>query len=316
MSPPVALFRPSRATPREQFRRDPAAFLASSIHSWRPLAPTTPPHDPIKIVCISDTHNTTPNVPEGDLLLHAGDLTDNGTFEELQAQLDWLASLPHGHKIVIAGNHDSLLDPKYVAQSSNPTFKRPGKSRADLNWHDLVYLCNSSATLPFAKGRRLTIFGSPWTPKYGNFAFQYLPIEDNWRDTVPEGTDIILTHGPPKGYLDLQGKGRPHLTREVGRSRPRMIVFGHLHANRGTKEVGHGFLDSQYRKVMAGDGGLTAVLAMAFWLLVDWFMHLAALIEVLTTGKTRPRPTMTVVNAAVVGGWRNQTQHPATVVEI
>lgn len=53
-------------------------------------------------------------MPDGDVLLHAGDITDKGTFEELQAQLDWLKSLPHMHKIVIDGNHDRLIDAEYV----------------------------------------------------------------------------------------------------------------------------------------------------------------------------------------------------------
>ena len=60
----------------------------------------------VKIVCISDTHNTQPEVPPGDILIHAGDLSQSGSIEEIQAQLDWLKAQPHEHKVFIAGNHD------------------------------------------------------------------------------------------------------------------------------------------------------------------------------------------------------------------
>ena len=87
--------------------------LASTLHSLHPPGPLpTPPYNHISVVCISDTHNTQPYIPAGDLLLHAGDLSNWGTFAEIQAQLTWLSQQPHRYKIVIAGNHDLLLDVK------------------------------------------------------------------------------------------------------------------------------------------------------------------------------------------------------------
>ena len=59
-----------------------------------------------RIVCISDTHCAEIDVPDGDILLHAGDLTYMGKPDELRVVMDWLSSLPHKHKIFIAGNHD------------------------------------------------------------------------------------------------------------------------------------------------------------------------------------------------------------------
>lgn len=70
---------------------------------------TSPPEHPLKVVCISDTHNTKPNIPDGDLLLHGSDLTEGGTFDELQDQLHWLNAQPHRYKVTVAGNHDLLL---------------------------------------------------------------------------------------------------------------------------------------------------------------------------------------------------------------
>lgn len=190
----------------------------------------------IRIVCISDTHNATPPVEEGDILLHAGDLSNGGTLLELQKQLDWIASLPHKHKVVVGGNHDMLLDPNFVA-ARGLRFK-PGGTADELDWHDIHYLCNESLELNLPQGE-VRIYGSPNTPAPRGIkgAFQYDNDEDPWTDTIPEGTDLLLVHGPPKGYLDQGGKGCPHLLREIHRVKPKMVVFGHFHQGRGTQIV-------------------------------------------------------------------------------
>src|SRR5690242_1532048 len=115
-------------TPYQRFKRNPRLFLAQRLYSRRP--PLDPPRandqQPIKIVCISDTHTQTPTVPDGDILIHAGDLTNRGTFAELQARLDWLNSLPHAHKLVVAGNHDLLLDAALCEQFPFRMPEQPG----------------------------------------------------------------------------------------------------------------------------------------------------------------------------------------------
>ena len=49
-------------------------------------------------------------VPDGDVLLHGGDFTKRGTRKEVQHFNKFLGSLPHKHKIVIAGNHEVTFD--------------------------------------------------------------------------------------------------------------------------------------------------------------------------------------------------------------
>lgn len=127
-------------------------------------APFLPPRNKpnVKIVCISDTHTNTLAIPNGDVLIHAGDLTNNGSVEEIQQQLDWLASLPHREKIVIAGNHDSYFDPKSRRAEDN------GKK---LNYRTLHYLENKAITLKFKGGRKLNFYGAPAIPKCGGSDF-------------------------------------------------------------------------------------------------------------------------------------------------
>ena len=64
-------------------------------------------------VCVSDTHNlhgTLPTLPQGDVLLHAGDFTMRGKPEEVQRFAEWWHAQPHPQKVVIAGNHDFCLE--------------------------------------------------------------------------------------------------------------------------------------------------------------------------------------------------------------
>lgn len=317
MATPRLIWSPPRRTEWQKFRAEPTAFIVQWLHQLRPDLPPASPlgsSSAITVVCISDTHETQPDVPDGDLLLHAGDLTNNGHFEPLQAQIDWLASLPHRHKVVIAGNHDELLDADFVARSFDSKYEREGLTAADLNWHDIVYLNNSSRTPKFANGRKLNIFGSPWTPQYGNFAFQYPPIRDVWTGTVPEDTDVLLTHGPPKGYLDLEGKGCPHLTREIARIKPRLAVFGHIHAGHGREEICYRGVERRFQETMITGGKFCTVLGMLFWLFIAWATRLLSFIFGPKEGVPCNRTTL--INAAVVGGFRNEKSRPASVFEI
>lgn len=207
----------------------------------------------VTVVCISDTHNTRPSsLPPGDVLVHAGDLSQFGTFAEIQAQLAWLAAQPHRHKVVIAGNHDLLLDREFVAAHPDRELDRhPGRRLADLDWGGVIYLEHEAVdlTVPVHGGggkvdgaRALRIFGSPWTPRCGSWAFQYGGGKKevrqearafSWDEAVPAGTDILLVHGPPLGHLDDGGKGCAGLLAEMWRAKPTAVVCGHIHAGRG-----------------------------------------------------------------------------------
>lgn len=308
-----------RPSPWQQFRRDPPTFLIRWLYKHKlPVeTPKSTPSPRISLVCISDTHCTQPDLPDGDVLLHAGDLTNQGTFAEIQAQLNWISSLPHRYKVVIAGNHDSLLDPEYVKRRPDKIYEGEGTARADLDWGSIVYLNNTSIQLRFpgADGRSdrlLKIFGSPWTEQFGTWAFQYPPIRDVWSHTVPDDTDVLLVHGPPKGHLDLEGKGCPKLLREIRRVRPRLVVFGHIHAGHGREDVvWDSGIQGAYDRTMMGDAKWGVVVAAIWWATWESVM----LMPCLGLFKRRNAAVGTLINAAMLVGRDNKTMD-ATVVDL
>ena len=213
-----------------------------------------PPPQRIRLVCISDTHTHKPSsIPPGDVLIHAGDLTNQGTVAEIQEQVEWLNSLPHREKIAIAGNHDSWCDPHS---------RRKEDDGKEVNWGNIHYLQHSSIVLTFAKhgNRQLNFYGAPQIPACGgdDFAFQYKRSEDAWSSTIPQSTNVLITHTPPSHHLDLPiGLGCEYLLREVWRIRPKVHVFGHIHAGSGRENVFWDEGQKAYERVCArGDTGI------------------------------------------------------------
>jgi predicted phosphohydrolase len=182
----------------------------------------------LRIVCISDTHglHRRLSLPDGDILIHAGDFMMHGrTVEEIDDFNDWLGGLPHRHRIVIAGNHDLLFE------------SSPEEARAHLT--NATYLENSGTTVD---GIRL--WGCPITPVLSHMAFavERGGASRKYWDRIPSGTDILITHGPPFGTLDKDEVWGAHmgcqeLTRAIIRIKPRLHVFGHVHGGYG-REAG------------------------------------------------------------------------------
>lgn len=176
----------------------------------------------IRIACISDTHelHRELDVPDGDILIHAGDFT---MFSKSVAAIrdfnDWLGELPHKVKVVVPGNHEFFLE-------------------ADPNKRRMI----SNATVLIGEGIEilgLKIWGSPVTPLYGG-AFGRSSEKDRSKlyASIPEDVDVLVTHGPPFGTLDCSSgnarhSGCPQLLEAVTRLKPRLHVFGHVHGAYG-----------------------------------------------------------------------------------
>jgi len=181
----------------------------------------------MRIVCLSDTHYRHHEiaVPDGDVLIHAGDLTRKGSLDDVEDFDLWLVALPHRHKVVIAGNHDWCFQTK------------PGRARAALA--HATYLQDRGVTI---EGVRF--WGSPWQPWFLDWAFN-LPrgaaLAEKWA-LIPPNTDVLITHGPPFGVLDATARGEmvgcTDLRERILEIAPRLHVFGHIHEGYGVTTLG------------------------------------------------------------------------------
>ncbi|KAJ7717633.1 Metallo-dependent phosphatase-like protein [Mycena maculata] len=208
---------------------------SSNTHKWT------------RFVLLSDTHTSTFQVPAGDVLLHTGDLTQNGTFTELQTTMEWLYALPHSLKIIIAGNHDLAVHRKWYddnwrrkrhkskesAEAISDLLKGP-RARAS----NVVYLQDEQYKFRVHEGgKEWAVYGSPWSPVFGNWAFGYAKKDAEALVSRFPRTDILLTHCPPQNVLDLTNSdtraGCAALSAQVQVLRPRLHVFGHIHEARG-----------------------------------------------------------------------------------
>jgi len=199
----------------------------------------------MKIVCISDTHLKHDFViPDGDILVHAGDMTQTGSEFEVTRAAKWLGSQKHRTKIAIAGNHDWLFQ------------QEPERAADIMREHGVSYLQDS-----LMGTRGITFYGSPWQPWFYDWAFNLqrgFRLKQKW-SYIPLGVDVLITHGPPQGILDRvprgpEGGGHGELiehTREgvyarvgcrdlmerVVEVKPKIHVFGHIHCGYGKKTV-------------------------------------------------------------------------------
>jgi len=303
-----ALLHRPRPTPREQFLTQPCVFLARALYTYtlrRRTVPAQPLTDPVSVVCVSDTHNSQPRLPEGDVLIHAGDLTQSGSLRELQAAVAWLRAQPHPVKIVVAGNHDVLLDAGYEGgrrRGAAAGADAAAVEREAIDWGDVIYLENAAATVTCANGRRLRVYGSPRSARHGNWAFQYPRGEDVWAGTVPGDVDVLVTHGPPRAHLDLLKLGCEHLLRELWRVRPRLHVFGHVHEGAGTEWLRFDELQGAYERTVVAGGGV-------------WNLVLTVKEFVRALFRPPAEAKCLLVNPAVVGGLRDtERRRPIKVV--
>lgn len=212
----------------------------------------------MRITFISDTHTKhgelTHDLPGGDLLIHAGDFMNSGYYKtEATNFLNWFHSISrYQHKIFIAGNHDRIfeMEPDFVKETME-------------KYPTLDYLEDFSKYLFIPDHIPVKVYGSPWQPEFYNWAFN-LPrngkeLKKTW-DSIPQDTDILITHGPAQGYLDTSGPpynepllGCELLIERIKEIKPKIHVCGHIHGGYGYKFDGntHFFnasvLDEKYR---------------------------------------------------------------------
>lgn len=185
----------------------------------------------MKIVLISDTHglhDKLGTLPEGDVLVHAGDCTNAGRKSELLAFAKWFESQPHKYKVFIAGNHDWGFE-YLMTDGKEDEFRALFPS--------INYLRDGSVSI---EGKNF--YGSPWQLEFCGWAFNVSrdgSIKKYW-DMIPEipTIDVLITHGPPYGILDRSYRTSNPLGDELLRERveivqPKIHVFGHIHGGNG-----------------------------------------------------------------------------------
>ena len=161
----------------------------------------------MRIVQISDTHgkhHQLKDLPKGDVLIHCGDFTDNGTEEEVLDFLNWFEVQPYKYKIFVTGNHDLCLwDADNIEDLPDGMF--------------------------FLQDRGVTIEGKSF------FGIAYNHDER----IIPEGLDVLVTHEPPLHIMDLTmgiDWGNLHIKEQVFKVRPRYHLFGHAHEAQGVEK--------------------------------------------------------------------------------
>jgi Icc-related predicted phosphoesterase len=197
------------------------------------------------------------HVPEGDVLIHAGDLTNVGEMRDVYDFAEWIEKLPHQFKIVIAGNHDYCFE--------NDNFY---SARAALRDAGVIFLQDDWTQLNFVKPLDLpgwkipegipeefpdhtlktNIYGTPWQPTFHNWAFNLNEgqLAEKWAK-IPPNTDILVVHGPPHKIRDKTQEGAHHgsttLLNRINEIKPGLVVCGHIHEDRGVylieREDGH-----------------------------------------------------------------------------
>lgn len=188
----------------------------------------------MKIVTVSDTHSMheSVDVPDGDVLIHAGDFTGRGSIYDLEDFLGWFAQFPHENKILIAGNHDWCFQREGLRQEA-----------IDMTNEVATYLEDSSVVIDGVK-----FYGAPWQPEFCDWAFNVPrgePLAEIWAK-IEADTNVLITHGPPHKILDWCPGGHVGcedlLTAVQKLPDLKYHIFGHIHESYGTEK----FLDVTY----------------------------------------------------------------------
>ncbi len=186
----------------------------------------------MKLVFLSDTHSylNKIDIPEGDVLIHCGDALSSGRLGEFKMFCNDLKFLADRFDKILytPGNHDICVE------------QMPDICRAMLR--------ESSPKIEMLIHERyeyggIKFWGSPYTPRFMNWAFMYdrEKGEEIWKEIYWD-TDVLFTHGMPKGIFDSVGYvigvgdervGCEALLARIKKIKPRIFAGGHLHLEGG-----------------------------------------------------------------------------------
>ncbi|KAM0488780.1 hypothetical protein ACHAP7_000826 [Fusarium lateritium] len=217
-----------------------------------------------RILILSDTHGSrfkdgAEPLERADVAIHCGDLTDDSKLHGFKETIQLLKAIDAPLKIIVAGNHDFSLDnsafkekiseanrlaQENLSQDIKNEYGDYGDARRlllEARDHGIIFLEEGSHQITLQNGALLRLYASPYTPATGDssdWGFQYNGAHDF---NIDEGTDIVITHGPPHGVMDMSRErkriGCPQLFRAIARAQPRLHCYGHVHNSWGAKLV-------------------------------------------------------------------------------
>lgn len=180
----------------------------------------------MKIIALSDTHTLhweLPEPPKGDILISAGDWTGKGSPVAIEDFANWINRYVSKYKavILIAGNHDFGM--------------QNNKEEMLKFFHPNIHYLDHEAKI--IKG--IKVFGSPYTPKFYEWAFMKPDeiLAGLWQ-SIPDDTELLITHGPPYTILDKNVRGEHCGSKSLYQTikdlpKLKCHIFGHIHEARG-----------------------------------------------------------------------------------
>ena len=191
----------------------------------------------LKIWHISDTHSYHDllDIPSNiDVVIHSGDCSNykdsKNNEPEVRDFIEWYSKIDIPFKIFVPGNHDTSIERGIVKMSDFTS-----KDIMFLNSTDVIY-------------KDIKFWGTPCTPSFGTgwaFNKQRTKMHDLWQ-LVPEDTNVLISHGPPKGILDLSYNqdnelefcGCNAMKTHVQNKQYDAVLFGHIHNNQDIINAG------------------------------------------------------------------------------
>lgn len=190
----------------------------------------------LKIVHISDVHGKWNKlvIPECDILISTGDFSFTGEIDMIKRFHEWMEKQDARHYISVMGNHEKFVEKNFELSKQIAQKACPGIHFID---EGLVEI------------EGIKIYCSAITPFFYNWAWNRYPgeeIQRHW-DMIPEGIDILATHGPAYNILDgvpeynpkteqmdVRHCGCPQLLKKIEEIKPKYHLCGHIHGGFGT----------------------------------------------------------------------------------
>lgn len=187
----------------------------------------------MKIILISDVHAKWKKlvIPECDLLVSTGDYSFRGEKHIVEDFHEWLSKQPAKHIISVQGNHETWVEKNFaeakeIARQIDPKIHFIDEGAIEIDG--------------------VKIYCSAVTPWFYNWAWNVNrgpDIAKHWAK-IPDDTQVLLTHGPPHGILDMtyhidgvtprEEVGCEDLLERIKQLKfLKLHAFGHIHSGSG-----------------------------------------------------------------------------------